>query len=75
MRNVYHVTYNAVGLWVVKKEHSETILASDRLKDNAVMQGQEITKNNKPSQLKVHKMDGTFEYEYTYGNDPVRYPG
>jgi hypothetical protein len=35
-----------------------------------VRRGQEIAKSNQPSQLVVHLADRTFEYEYTYRNDP-----
>jgi len=39
-------------------------------KPPAVASGQTQARSNPPSQLVVHKADGTIEYEYTYGDDP-----
>jgi len=68
-RNIYDVTTHLSG-WQVKKRGNTYASATEALKDLAVRRGQEIAKANQPSQLVVHKADGTFEYEYTYGNDP-----
>jgi hypothetical protein len=50
-------------------------LSTHNTKAPAVSAGQTAAKNDQPSQLVVHKADGTFEYEYTYGNDPYPPPG
>lgn len=66
-RKVYHVVPNGTN-WQVK--HNGQVLSNHYLKVYAVSAGQQIAKANQPSQLVVHKADGTIEYEYTYGNDP-----
>ena len=68
-RNIYDVTTHPDG-WQVKKRGNATASAVKPTKAEAVSRGQEIAKANQPSQLVVHKEDGTFDYEYTYGNDP-----
>jgi len=40
------------------------------LKSTAIETGKSLAKANQPSQLIIHKADGTIETEYTYGNDP-----
>lgn len=66
-RKVYRVVPNA-GDWDVT--HEGQVLSHHYLKDNAVEAGKKVAKANQPSQLVVHKADGTFEYEHTYGDDP-----
>jgi len=68
-RNIYDVTTHANG-WQVKKRGNDYASAVEVTKEAAVKRGQEIAKANQPSQLVVHNSDGTFAYEYTYGNDP-----
>ena len=66
-RKVYRVTPNGTR-WVLK--HEGVVLYSHDNKDPVVSQGQTTAKANQPSQLVVHRADGTIEYEYTYGDDP-----
>lgn len=66
-RKVYRVTRSG-NRWELKQ--SSTVLYSHDNKDPVVSQGQATAKANQPSQLVVHKGDGTIEYEYTYGDDP-----
>lgn len=68
-RNIYDVTTRPQE-WQVKKRGNSLPSAVEATKDAAVKRGQEIAKANQPSQLVVHKADGTFDYEYTYGDDP-----
>lgn len=58
----------ASGDWEVK--HQGVVLSKHRLKDNAVDEGRRVAKANQPSQLFVHRADGTIEFENTYGDDP-----
>lgn len=60
--------YEVVPSWDVK--HNGQVLSHYVLKENAVEAGKKVAKANEPSQLVVHKADGTFEYEHTYGDDP-----
>jgi hypothetical protein len=68
-RSIYDVTTHPNG-WQVKKRGNASASSVHATKDAAVTAGQTLAKANQPSQLVVHKSDGTFEYEYTYGDDP-----
>ena len=68
-RSIYDVTTHPRG-WQVKKRGNVYASAIEATKDAAVKRGQEIARANRPSQLVVHKTDGTFDYEYTYDSDP-----
>jgi hypothetical protein len=59
--------------WQVK--HVGQVLSTHVLKTQAVDAGTRVAKANAPSQLVVHRQDGTIEYEHTYGNDPYPPPG
>ncbi|UYN92474.1 MAG: DUF2188 domain-containing protein [Anaerolineales bacterium] len=71
-RKVYHVVPSGES-WLVKL--SGEVLSKHYHKDNAVTEAVRLAKASQPSQVLVHRRDGTFEYEYTYGQDPERYPG
>ncbi len=66
-RKLYRVQY-VNSAWAVR--HEGVSLSIYVRKEEAVSAGQKVAKANAPSQLVVHRMDGTIEYEYTYGNDP-----
>ena len=66
-RAIYRVTPNGTR-WELK--HNGVVLYAHDNKDPVVSRGQTTAKANQPSQLIVHRADGTFEYEYTYGDDP-----
>lgn len=66
-RKVFHVVPNGTN-WQVK--HNGQVLSNHTYKTNAISSGQQVAKANQPSQLVVHRADGTIEFEYTYGNDP-----
>jgi hypothetical protein len=66
-RKVYRVQHISTN-WHVR--HNGSSLSTHALKNEAVSAGQSVAKANAPSQLVVHKLDGTIEYEYTYGDDP-----
>lgn len=76
-RVVYRVLPDG-GDWEVTRER--VVLRRFALKSDAVSHGQREAKaewenRRQPTQLVVHKADGTIEYEYTYGNDPFPPPG
>ena len=71
-RKIYRVV-PASGDWELK--HQGVVLYTNANKQPTVEQGQTTAKANQPSQLMVHKADGTFEYEYTYGDDPEESKG
>lgn len=66
-RKVYRVV-PAGSDWQVT--HNGRVLSTHHTKPPAVSAGQAVAKANQPSQLVVHRADGTIEYEYTYGDDP-----
>lgn len=75
-RNVYHVTYRSSDTkWQVKKTGNDHASSVHDLKEEAIAAGRTLAKANQPSQLVIHKMDGTIETEYTYGGDPYPPPG
>lgn len=70
-RTVYHVVHNSdKEVWQVKKESCSTIIKNCDTKNEAIDYAVKLAKNNQPSQVKVHKKDGTIESESTYGGDP-----
>ncbi len=58
-----------------KVTHLGTTLSRHYTKAVAIDSGRTVAKANQPSQLIVQKADGTFETEWTYGNDPYPPPG
>lgn len=68
-RTIYDVSTHEDG-WQVKRRDLSQASVVKPTKAEAVSAGQVLAKNNEPSQLVVHKEDGTFDYEYTYGDDP-----
>ena len=66
-RTRYRVVPNG-GTWQLRRE--QTPLSNHTFKTDAVEAGRRVAKANQPSQLIVHKADGTIETEYTYGGDP-----
>jgi len=66
-RKIYWVKPSA-GTWHVT--YLNDVLSTHFTKDVAVAAGQKVARANEPSQLRVMKQDGTFDYEYTYGDDP-----
>lgn len=66
-RKVYHVV-PAGSDWQVK--HQGAVISTHRTKEAAVDAGRRVAIASQPSQLVIHKSDGTIETEYTYGDDP-----
>jgi hypothetical protein len=50
--------------------HAGQTLSSHVLKPPAIESGVKVARANQPSQLIIHRADGTIEDERTYGNDP-----
>lgn len=66
-RKIYYVSPDS-GRW--KITHNGTNLSYHTTKEAAEKAGVEVAKANQPSQLVIQRADGTFEQEFTYGNDP-----
>lgn len=69
-RAVYHVTMHE-GKWVVKRQHApDGEFDAFETKDEAIERARTKAHRVLPSQVVVHRADGTIENEFTYGNDP-----
>lgn len=68
-RKVYHVVPNPDGGWDVKKEGAKRASAHRDRKTDAVDRGKELAKSGGHGQIKIHKQDGEFQTEHTYGSD------
>lgn len=66
-RMVFHVVPNGTN-WEVK--HSGNVLSKHLFKQPAIDKGVAYAMANMPSQLIIHRADGTIEDERTYGQDP-----
>lgn len=69
-RTVIHVLPYGHGMWQIKFESESANHSVYGTKSPAVEMARALAKNNSPSQLVVHKEDGTIEYKYTYVGDP-----
>jgi poly(hydroxyalkanoate) granule-associated protein len=66
-RLVYHVSTQDDG-WKVQAEGAETPVVVKDTKGEAVDAARELAKSQEPSQVVVHKMDGTIQHSYSYGD-------
>lgn len=66
-RVVYHVSTQDDG-WKVQAEGAETPVVTKDTKGEAVDAARELAKSQEPSQVVVHKMDGTIQHSYSYGD-------
>lgn len=74
-RTVYHVVPDG-DEWKVEKEGGQRASARTENKVDAISTAKDLAKNSGPlSQVKIHKVDGTVQIEYTYGKDPRNIPG
>ncbi|MDX1622209.1 MAG: DUF2188 domain-containing protein [Nitriliruptorales bacterium] len=65
-RKSYHVTSREDG-WEVKAEGASRASAVTERKSEAVDRAKRLAKNQEPSQVVVHKRDGTVQDNYSYG--------
>lgn len=66
-RKIFRIVPNG-SMWSIK--YNGDVQSSHQLKSLAIESGRRLAIANQPSQLVIHKSDGTIETEYTYGNDP-----
>ncbi len=74
-RLVYHVLPQTKGGWDVKLEGKKAVESNHSTKQKAIVAGRKLAKRPALGQLKIHKLDGRIQTEYTYGADPSRTPG
>ena len=65
-RKTYHVTARDDG-WEIKAEGAKRATAVEARKADAVARARDLAKNQQPSQVVVHKQDGTIQDQYSYG--------
>lgn len=73
-RKKYHVVPRNDG-WSVKRENSQRASSTHDTKQEAIQRGRDLASSSSEGQLIIHGRDGKIQTEYTYGNDPERYPG
>ncbi|KYK29715.1 MAG: hypothetical protein AYK19_19340 [Theionarchaea archaeon DG-70-1] len=73
-RTVYYVSPHEKG-WQVKKEKGQKPSSVHETKEEAIQEAKRLAKKAELGQVKIQKKDGTFQIEYTYGEDPERYRG
>ena len=69
-RKVYHVTPTGNGDWKVKGQGASRADSIYENKSDAVDRARDLAKSQPLGQLVIHKKDGTFQTEHTYGSDP-----
>lgn len=67
-RTVYHLTPAENG-WAVKLEGVDRPVSTRGTKDEALAAARELAQKHEPSQLVVHRLDGTIQTAYTYGGE------
>lgn len=72
-RTVYHVFPNGENGWKAENIGNKKVVVENDTKEEVVREIKERARKEEPSQVVVHKKDGTFEYESTYGDDPVKH--
>jgi poly(hydroxyalkanoate) granule-associated protein len=68
VRKVFHVAPHEEG-WKVQVEGEDTPASLHDTKDTALNAARETAKKAEPSQVIVHKLDGTIQTQFSYGDD------
>lgn len=72
-RTIYHVLPDGEKGWKAENVENKKVILESDTKEELVKKIKEKARNEEPSQVVVHKKDGTIEYESTYGDDPIKY--
>ena len=72
-RTVYHVLPSGEKGWKAEDTETKKVVLENNTKAELVKKIKEKARKEEPSQVVVHKKDGTFEYESTYGDDPAAF--
>jgi hypothetical protein len=72
-RTVYHVLSHGEKGWKAENVGNNKTIVEDDTKEQVIQKIKERAGQEEPSQVMVHKSDGTFKYESTYGDDPRKY--
>jgi len=68
-RKTYHIVPNQDG-WKVQAEGAQRASSSHDNKAAAVDRARQLAKAQPLGQMIIHKRDGSFQTEHTYGKDP-----
>jgi len=68
-KNRYHVVHDQKG-WKVERENSSRASSRHETQSDAIDAARAIAQNNQESQVIIHRKDGKFREERTFGNDP-----
>lgn len=71
-REVFYVSPHG-NRWQVKKEKGKRATGVYDTKEEAIVEAKRMAKKAVLGQVKIQKKDGTFQIEYTYGDDPSKY--
>lgn len=74
LRKKFHIVYNNEN-WVLKKQKSNKIILLDKNKEELIQRSMVLVRQMTPSQLIIHKKNGQFQEERTYGSDPTQSKG
>jgi hypothetical protein len=69
-RIVYHVVPDGDDGWKVKANHASRASSTHATKVDAVARAKDLAKSQSLGQIVIHKQDGSFQTEHTYGQDP-----
>lgn len=67
-RKVYHLSPADEG-WTIGLEDVEEPISTHETKDAALAAGRDLAQQAEPSQLVVHRKDGTIQTAYSYGDE------
>jgi len=69
-RKTFHVLYDStIEQWKISYEGASMAFSAHANKREAVEAGRELAQSQQPSQLIIHKMDGSIQKEVTYEGD------
>ncbi len=70
-RKTYHLSYDEdMESWKIEYEGADFPFSLHPTKEEALEAGRELARQQAPSLLVVHRMDGSVQNEYTYDEDP-----
>ena len=69
---IYSVTPDVEGRWMVRKRNTEYALSIYWTKQEAIIAARDIARISEPSLLVVYKKDGTIQHVHFYGKLPGR---
>ena len=72
-RTTYHVLPDGKKGWKAENVGNKKVILASDTKEEVVKKIKEKAWKEEPSQIVVHKKDGTIGYESTYGDDPRKY--